>query len=282
MTAGCALQPISVAFGSLWAPVPEAWGVLPVPAPGRLEQRAFTITAPKDLYVVEHGSNVTIECRFPVEHQLDLPALVVYWEKDDQQVIQFVDGKTDRQDSSFSGRASLPKEQILKGNAGLHITDVKLRDAGVYCCMISYGGADYKRITLKVHAPYHKINHRIFMDPATSEYELTCQAEGYPKAEVIWTNSDNQSLSGKTTVTTSQTEEKLFNMTSTLRINATANDVFYCTFWRLQSGENYTAELIIPDALLAYHRFSLETPALLLLLVALDLPLYQEKPLSSA
>ncbi|XP_041517581.1 programmed cell death 1 ligand 1 [Microtus oregoni] len=209
--------------------------------------RAFTITAPKDLYVVEYGSNVTIECRFPVEHQLDLPSLVVYWEKDDQQVIQFVDGKTDRQDSSFRERASLPKEQILKGNAGLHITDVKLRDAGVYCCMISYGGADYKRITLKVHAPYHKINHRIFMDPATSEYELTCQAEGYPKAEVIWTNSDNQSLSGKTTVTTSQTEEKLFNMTSTLRINATANDVFYCTFWRLQSGENYTAELIIPE-----------------------------------
>ncbi|XP_050016093.1 programmed cell death 1 ligand 1 isoform X2 [Alexandromys fortis] len=208
--------------------------------------RAFTITAPKDLYVVEYGSNVTIECRFPVEHKLDLPALVVYWEKDDQQVIQFVDGKTDRQDSSFRERASLPKEQILKGNAGLHITDVKLRDAGVYCCMISYGGADYKRITLKVHAPYHKINHRIFMDPATSEYELTCQAEGYPKAEVIWTNSDNQSLSGKTTVTASQTEEKLFNMTSTLRINATANDVFYCTFWRLQSGENYTAELIIP------------------------------------
>ncbi|CAO2585133.1 Programmed cell death 1 ligand 1 [Lemmus lemmus] len=113
--------------------------------------------------------------------------------------------------------------------------------------MISYGGADYKRITLKVNAPYHKINHRIFMDPATSEHELTCQAEGYPEAEVIWTNSDNQSLSGKTTVTTSQTEEKLFNVTSTLRINATANDVFYCTFRRLQSGENYTAELIIPE-----------------------------------
>lgn len=87
------------------------------------------------------------------------------------------------------------------------------------------------------------------MDPTTSEHELTCQAEGYPEAEVIWTNSNNQSLSGKTTVTTSQTEEKLFNVTSTLRINATAKDVFYCTFWRLQSEENYTAELIIPGKL---------------------------------
>ncbi|GAB1302311.1 Programmed cell death 1 ligand 1 [Apodemus speciosus] len=209
---------------------------------------AFTITAPKDLYVVEYGSNVTIECRFPVEQELDLFALVVYWEKEDKQVIQFVEGKEDLkpQHSSFRGRASLPKDQLLKGNAALQITDVKLQDAGVYCCMISYGGADYKRITLKVNAPYRKINQRISMDPATSEYELICQAEGYPEAKVIWTDSDHQSLSGKTTVTTSQTEEKLLNVTSSLRVNATANDVFYCTFWRFQSGENHTDVLIIP------------------------------------
>lgn len=149
---------------------------------------AFTITAPKDLYVVEHGSNVTIECRFPVEHKLDLPALVVYWEKDDQQVIQFVDGKTDRQDSSFGRRASLPKEQILKGNAGLHITDVKLRDAGVYCCMISYGGADYKRITLKVHG---KNSSRYgSLDPRLRQL---CNAESFALLEVHTYFSQNNS-----------------------------------------------------------------------------------------
>ncbi|XP_051002897.1 programmed cell death 1 ligand 1 [Acomys russatus] len=211
--------------------------------------RAFTITAPKDLYVVEYGDNVTIECRFPVGHELNLHALIVYWEKEDKQVIQFVDGEADLkpQHSSFAGRAWLPKEQLLKGNAALQITGVKLQDAGVYCCMISYGGADYKRITLKVNAPYRKINQRISMDTATSEHELMCQAEGYPEAEVIWTNSDHQPLSGKSTITASQTEEKLLNVTSTLRVNASANDVFYCIFRRLQSGENHTAELIIPE-----------------------------------
>lgn len=103
--------------------------------------------------MVEYGSNVTIECRFPVEQKLDLFALVVYWEKEDKQVIQFVEGEEDLkpQHSSFRGRVSLPKDQLLKGNAALQITDVKLQDAGSYCCMISYGGADYKRITLKVH-----------------------------------------------------------------------------------------------------------------------------------
>ncbi|XP_047379613.1 programmed cell death 1 ligand 1 isoform X2 [Sciurus carolinensis] len=210
---------------------------------------AFSITVPKDLYVVEYGSNVTIECRFPVENQLDLSSLVVYWGKENEQIIQFVEGKEDPkvQHSSYRQRAWLLKDQLYQGNAALQITNVKLQDAGVYCCMISYGGADYKRITLKVNAPYRKISQRISMDAVTSEYELTCQAEGYPEAEVIWTSSDHQVLSGKTTTTKSQREEKFFNVTSTLRINTTANEIFYCTFWRLSFGENNTAELVIPE-----------------------------------
>ncbi|XP_048207987.1 programmed cell death 1 ligand 1 [Perognathus longimembris pacificus] len=209
---------------------------------------AFTITVPKDLYVVDYGSNVTMECRFPVENQLDMISLAVYWEKEEKQIIQFVLGQEDLKDqhSSYRQRAWLLKDQLIKGNVALHITDVKLQDAGVYCCMISYGGADYKRITLKVNAPYNKINQRISVDPVTSEHKLTCQAEGYPEAEVIWTSSDHRFLSGETNITQSQ-REKLFNVTSMLRINTTANEIFYCTFRRFDSWENNTAELIIPE-----------------------------------
>lgn len=88
------------------------------------------------------------------------------------------------------------------------------------------------------------------MDPVTSEHELTCQAEGYPEAEVIWTSSDQQVLSGKTTIANSEREEKLFNVTSTLRINTTANEIFYCTFRRSDFEENSTAELVIPGNIL--------------------------------
>nr|KAF6433043.1 CD274 molecule [Molossus molossus] len=117
--------------------------------------KAFTITVPKDLYVVEYGSNVTMECQFPVVTQLDLFALVVYWEKGRKKVIQFVNGEEDPkfQHSSYSQRAHLLKDQLFLGKAALQITDVKLQDAGVYYCLISYGGADYKRITLKVNEP---------------------------------------------------------------------------------------------------------------------------------
>ncbi|ELK07017.1 programmed cell death 1 ligand 1 isoform X1 [Pteropus alecto] len=211
--------------------------------------KAFIITVTKDLYVVEYGSNVTMECKFPVEEQLNLFALIVYWEMEDKKIIQFINGKEDLkvQHSSYSQRAQLLKDQLFLGKAALQITDVKLQDAGVYFCLIGYGGADYKRITLKVHAPYHKINQIISVDPVTSEHELTCQAEGYPEAEVIWTSSDQRVLSGKTTIANSEREEKLFNVTSTLRINTTANEIFYCTFRRSDFEENSTAELVIPE-----------------------------------
>ncbi|XP_012668750.1 programmed cell death 1 ligand 1 [Otolemur garnettii] len=215
---------------------------------------AFTVTVPKDQYVIEYGSNVTIECRFPVEKQLDLVSLVVYWEMENKKIIQFVHGEEDLkvQDSSYHQRARLLKDQLFLGSAALQVTDVKLRDAGVYRCTIIYGGADYKRITLKVNAPYRKINQRISVDQATLEHELTCQAEGYPKAEVIWTSSDHRVLNGKTTITNSKREEKLLNVTSTLRINASANEIFYCTFRSINPEENSTAELVIPESPLVF------------------------------
>ncbi|XP_006863902.1 PREDICTED: programmed cell death 1 ligand 1 [Chrysochloris asiatica] len=208
---------------------------------------AFTVSVSKSLHVVEYGSNVTMECTFPVEKELNLAVLIVYWEMGDKKIIQLVGGEEDLkvQHSSYNQRAQLLKDQLSLGKAALQITDVKLRDEGVYCCLISYGGADYKRITLKVDAPYRKINQRISVDPVTWEHELTCQAEGYPEAEVIWTSSDHQVLRGQTTIT--KREEELFNVTSTLRINTTANEVFRCTFQRPGPGENSTAELVIPE-----------------------------------
>ncbi|XP_055962905.1 programmed cell death 1 ligand 1 isoform X2 [Sorex fumeus] len=213
--------------------------------------KAFTVTVTKDLYIVEYGSNVTIECKFPIKERLNMLSLIVYWEMDGKKITQFMNGKEDMtvQHSNYRQRAHLLKDQLFLGKAALQITEVKMQDAGVYCCLISYGGADYKRITLKVYAPYREINQQISRDPVTSEYELMCQAEGYPEAEVFWTSSDHRVLSGETTITSSKREEKLLNVTSILRINATANDIFYCTFRSSPDEENRTAELVIPEPL---------------------------------
>lgn len=120
----------------------------------------FTVEAPQSLYTVEHGNNVTMECTFPVNGKLKFRDLSVSWEKNDgekndeekQQVYALLKGVEDfkSQHSDFKGRIKLLKENLHLGQSLLQITGVKLRDAGVYRCVIGYGGADYKTISLKV------------------------------------------------------------------------------------------------------------------------------------
>uniref|UniRef100_A0A8C5TN77 Ig-like domain-containing protein n=1 Tax=Malurus cyaneus samueli TaxID=2593467 RepID=A0A8C5TN77_9PASS len=160
----------------------------------------FTVEAPQSLYTVEYGNNVTLECTFPVNGKLKFKDLGVSWEKKDElkQVYVLFKGEEDfkAQHSDFKGRIKLLKENLNLGQSLLQITDVKLRDAGDYRCLIEYGGADYKTIHLKVKAPY-----RIITPGAVStghnEWKLTCQSEGYPEAEVIWQNRDYEDLSDK-------------------------------------------------------------------------------------
>lgn len=97
---------------------------------------------------------MTMECTFPVNGKLKFRDLSVSWEKKDElkQVYELVKGEENfkNQHSDFKGRIKLLKENLNLGQSLLQITDVKLRDAGVYRCVVAYGGADYKTIHLKV------------------------------------------------------------------------------------------------------------------------------------
>lgn len=97
-----------------------------------------------------------MECTFPVKGELMLRDLSVSWEKKDEtkkQVYSLLKGKEDfrSQHSDFKGRIKLLKENLSLGQSLLQITDVKLRDAGIYHCVVGYRGADYKTINLKVN-----------------------------------------------------------------------------------------------------------------------------------
>lgn len=95
-----------------------------------------------------------MECTFPVNGKLEFRDLSVSWDKKEglKQVYVLRKGEEDlkNQHSDFRGRIKLLKESLNLGQSVLQITDVKLRDAGVYRCVVDYGGADYKTIHLKV------------------------------------------------------------------------------------------------------------------------------------
>ncbi|KYO20845.1 programmed cell death 1 ligand 1 [Alligator mississippiensis] len=117
-----------------------------------------------------------------------------------------------------------------------------------YLCLIGYRGADYKKITLKVRAPYRNITTRtvpIQSSRVHKENVLTCKSEGYPKAEVIWQNGDYHDLSNKANTSYETGTNQLYHVTSTLTIDIRINETFRCIFWNKQLQENTSAVFII-------------------------------------
>ncbi|KAM9641329.1 programmed cell death 1 ligand 2 isoform 1-T2 [Trichechus inunguis] len=202
----------------------------------------FTVTVPKELYVVDHGNNVTLECDFDTRGPVELGAITASLQK------------MENDTSSHNERATLLEEQLPLGKALFHFPRVHVSDAGHYRCLIVYKSSwDYKYLTLKVKGSYKKINTHVLRVPGTGEVELTCQAEGYPLAEVSW---PDVSVPANTSHT--KTPENLYQVTSVLRLKPHPGQNFSCVFWNENVKERTSAIIDLQD------QMKLEDPATVL------------------
>lgn len=90
-------------------------------------------------------------------------------------------------------------------------------------------------------ASYKKIDTRILQVPGTDEVELTCQAEGYPLAEVSWPN-----ISFSANTSHIETADGLYRVTSILRLKLLPGRNFTCEFWNADVKE-LTSAIIDPQ-----------------------------------
>nr|XP_021583887.2 programmed cell death 1 ligand 2 isoform X1 [Ictidomys tridecemlineatus] len=207
----------------------------------------FTVTVPKKLYTVDHGSNVTLECDFDTKDCTETEAIKASFQR--------VENGT----SSPSERATLLEEQLPLGKALFHIPQVQVRDAGQYLCLIICGLAlDYKYLTVEVKASYKKIDTGILKVTGTDEVELTCQARGYPLAEVSWSNV---SVPANTSYT--RTPEGFYQVTSVLHLKPQPGRNFSCIFWNAKMKE-LTSAIIDPQGQM---KPSIPTTSLLFILI---------------
>ncbi|NWS68622.1 PD1L2 protein, partial [Crotophaga sulcirostris] len=206
----------------------------------------FTVEVPQQLYVVEYGNNVTMECRFPVNGSLNPELLTVVWQQKRQdqskskEVYTLRNGKSlpPSQHHDYVGRAALLHSELKLGRAMLQISSVKVTDAGSYLCLIEYQGVDYKYITLEVKAFYKKINTQVMRKPGEDKFVFMCQSEGFPLAEVFWQNEQNLSLSGSANTTYTLTADGLYNVTSLLTFKPNMSENYSCVFWNKElNGE---------------------------------------------
>ncbi|XP_051002898.1 programmed cell death 1 ligand 2 [Acomys russatus] len=182
----------------------------------------FTVTAPKEVYTVDVGSNVSLECDFDLRECSALEDL--------RASLQKVENHTS---SSQSERATLLEEQLPLGKALFHIPSVQVRDAGQYRCLVICRAAwDYKYLTVKVKASYMKVDTKIVSVPGTEEVQLTCQASGYPLAEVSW-----QNISVPANTSYIRTPEGLYQVTSVVRLKPQPGRNLSCVFWNAHTKE---------------------------------------------
>ncbi|NXG23720.1 PD1L2 protein, partial [Grallaria varia] len=208
----------------------------------------FTVEVPQQHYIAEYGSNVTMECRFPVNGSINLGLLTVVWEQKRQgglkskEVYTLRNGKVvPPYQHDYIGRASLLHSELKLGRAILQISSVKITDAGSYLCIINYQGADYKYITLEVKAAYKRINTRVMRKPGEDKFVFMCQSEGFPLAEVFWQNEKNFNLSEPANTTYTLTADGLCNVTSILTFKPNTNENYSCVFWNKELNEETSA-----------------------------------------
>uniref|UniRef100_A0A4W6CF19 Ig-like domain-containing protein n=1 Tax=Lates calcarifer TaxID=8187 RepID=A0A4W6CF19_LATCA len=178
-------------------------------------------------------------CILPCSFQRHLPVHSYYRNKD-----QF-----GLQDQFFRNRTSLFKDQISRGNASLQLTGVEVQDQGRYRCYTSTMRGkeesfinlrvDGMRDTQEIHkdiSPVSKVN----MEQVGNR--IICSSEGiYPEPDLTWSTRPPSNLTLQNQTSIQQTEQQLYNISSSLILSDSETDLIYiCTISTRSNSRNTT------------------------------------------
>uniref|UniRef100_A0A4W6G4J5 Ig-like domain-containing protein n=1 Tax=Lates calcarifer TaxID=8187 RepID=A0A4W6G4J5_LATCA len=139
------------------------------------------------------------------------------------------------QNQFFRNRTSLFKDQISRGNASLQLTGVEVQDQGRYRCHTStMRGNKDSLINLRVDAPVSKVN----MEQVGNR--IICSSEGiYPEPDLTWSTSPPSNLNLQKQTSIQQTEQQLYNISSSLILSDSETDLSYiCTISTHSNSRN--------------------------------------------
>ncbi|XP_048031374.1 uncharacterized protein hhla2b.2 [Megalobrama amblycephala] len=148
---------------------------------------------------------------------------IIHWYKDSKPVHSFYHNKDqlDHQSKDYKGRTSLFTESEIKnGNVSLLLKNISVQDEGRYRCYTANEKTnDEKYVSVSVEAPAKSV------DITLKDDTVTCTTSGvYPKPLISWSPDPPAE---KLLNTFQQTEEKLFNVTSKLKVEDISNAYKY-------------------------------------------------------
>ncbi|KAK2872255.1 hypothetical protein Q8A67_022152 [Cirrhinus molitorella] len=244
----------------------------------------FTVSLENSVYEGELHGDVKLVCLY--SEVKSLSDLTVIWsrvEPKPAENVYFLErGKENHNYTSaaFIKRAHLIQEQLSENRAVLHLKKLRIKDSGTYRCIVKErDDGDYKQVKLSVTAPYTPIKKTI-RKLGQDEVELSCESQGFPSAQVIWSNGQNANLTEMPNSTTQSTDEDLFHIISKLMVKRDLVNNYTCSF--LVKGEiQQTATFNIPDEILsqcsAQHVWIVAVVVVLLAIVPISLILHRRK-----
>ncbi|XP_073681182.1 uncharacterized protein [Garra rufa] len=244
----------------------------------------FTVSLEKSIYEAELHGDIKLVCMFAKVKSLS--DLTVIWSrlepKPDVNVYWLERGKENHNYTSaaFIKRAHLIHEQLNENRAVLHLKKLRIKDSGTYRCIVKEGDdGDYKQVMLNVTAPYTAIKKTI-IKTGQDEVELSCESQGFPSAQVIWSDGQNTNLTEMSNSTTRSTHEDLIQVISKLTVKRDLVNNYSCSF--LVKGEiQQTATFKIPDEILtqcsAQYAWIIAVVVVLLAIVLISVILRRRK-----
>ncbi|XP_043110476.1 CD276 antigen-like [Puntigrus tetrazona] len=171
---------------------------------------SFEVIAPNKHLQAIRGHPAVLVCEFTPDPNLF--NLVVTWQRqEDTRVVHsfyYQQDQLDRQSPEYHNRTSLFISKLHEGNASLRLAAVRLKDAGMYMCVVSNTkGTGRALMQVTYGAPYSEP--RLSIHVNSSALKVQFETEGFPKPEVIWRGEHDQNISYHQEIH-SQTEDGLY------------------------------------------------------------------------
>ncbi|XP_043943864.1 uncharacterized protein LOC122815438 isoform X3 [Protopterus annectens] len=205
---------------------------------------ALSVIVPHPFIRIQLGDTAIIGCVFNKRKWTDSDQLRIVWyfyQGDVKKLVHrytFGEDRVEAQHPSFQGRAHLFKKDIENGNASLHLSSVKLSDAGRYQCLVAYNGSvSHDDCNIDIYAPYK--NGRLFLTRKGDIFSALCKfSDGYPGTIIMWHYSDGETTDQQGKTQLSNTVRGTYDLWSTMLSPVAVNGVLCCSLKDTQNSNN--------------------------------------------
>ncbi|XP_053485442.1 butyrophilin subfamily 1 member A1 [Ictalurus furcatus] len=170
----------------------------------KFQSEGLTVVGPDAPLVAVAGEDLILPCF--IKPQTSAVDMTVEWMrlKDVASLVHLYKDHKDRnedQTQSYSGRTSLFKEELQKGNASLRLSALRVSDEGKYKCLVE-DKSWYDDITVHVTVEAQGSHPVITMESydRSGGINLVCESRGWnPEPEVLWMNREGDTLPAEDT-----------------------------------------------------------------------------------